>query len=99
EYPEVFVIGDMAYLEGYKKEGQAYPMVAPVAIQMGERAAKNLLARVRRRPMKPFTYFDKGNMATIGRRAAVLDSFGIQLTGLIAWLSWLVVHLLFLVGF
>jgi NADH dehydrogenase len=99
EHPEVFVIGDMAYLEGYKKEGQAYPMVAPVAIQMGERAAKNLLARVRRKPMKPFTYFDKGNMATIGRRAAVLDSFGIRLTGFIAWLGWLVVHLMFLVGF
>jgi NADH dehydrogenase len=98
-HPEVFVIGDMAYLEGYKKEGQAYPMVAPVAIQMGERAAKNLVARVRHKPMKPFTYFDKGNMATIGRKAAVLDAFGIRLTGLLAWMGWLVVHLLFLVGF
>jgi NADH dehydrogenase len=99
DHPDVFVIGDMAYLEGYKKEGQAYPMVAPVAIQMGERAAQNILARMHRKPMKPFTYFDKGNMATIGRRAAVLDSFGIRLTGLIAWVGWLVVHLLFLVGF
>lgn len=99
DHPEVFVIGDMAYLEGYKKEGQAYPMVAPVAIQMGERAAKNLLARVRRKPMKPFTYFDKGNMATIGRRAAVMESFGFRLTGFIAWIGWLVVHLFFLVGF
>jgi len=99
EHVEVFVIGDMAYLEGYKKEGQAYPMIAPVAIQMGERAGQNILAKMRRKPMKPFTYFDKGNMATIGRRAAVLDSFGIRLTGYIAWLGWLVVHLLFLVGF
>jgi len=99
EHAEVFVIGDMAYLEGYKKEGQAYPMIAPVALQMGERAGQNILAKMRRKPMKPFTYFDKGNMATIGRRAAVLDSFGIRLTGYIAWLGWLVVHLLFLVGF
>lgn len=98
-HPEVFVIGDMAYLEGYKKEGQAYPMVAPVAIQMGERAAANILARMHRRPLKPFTYFDKGNMATIGRRAAVLESFGIRLTGYLAWIGWLVVHLMFLVGF
>ncbi len=98
EHPDVFVIGDMAYLEGYKP-GMAYPMVAPVAIQMGERAAKNILARTKRRPMKPFKYFDKGNMATIGRRAAVLDSFGIRLTGYLAWAGWLVVHLMFLVGF
>lgn len=98
EQPDVFVIGDMAYLEGYKP-GVAYPMVAPVAIQMGERAAKNILARTKRRPMKPFKYFDKGNMATIGRRSAVLDSFGIRLTGYPAWAGWLVVHLLFLVGF
>jgi NADH dehydrogenase len=98
EQPEVFVIGDMAYLEGYKP-GVAYPMVAPVAIQMGQRAAGNILARLKRRPMKPFRYFDKGNMATIGRRAAVLDSFGIQLTGYLAWAGWLVVHLMFLVGF
>jgi NADH:ubiquinone reductase (H+-translocating) len=98
EQPDVFVIGDMAYLEGYKP-GVAYPMVAPVAIQMGERAAKNIIARTKRRPMKPFQYFDKGNMATIGRRSAVLDSFGIRLTGYPAWAGWLVVHLMFLVGF
>jgi NADH dehydrogenase len=97
-HPEVFVVGDMAYLEGYKP-GVAYPMVAPVAIQMAERAAKNILAKTRRRPMKPFSYFDKGNMATIGRRGAVLDSFGIRLSGYLAWMGWLVVHLLFLVGF
>lgn len=98
EQPDVFVVGDMAYLEGYKP-GVAYPMVAPVAIQMAERAARNILANTRRRPMKPFAYFDKGNMATIGRRGAVLDSFGIRLTGYLAWMGWLVVHLLFLVGF
>lgn len=102
EHPEVFVIGDMAYLEYLPRQGaqqSPYAMVAPVAIQMGERAARNILARIRRRPQKPFRYFDKGNMATIGRRAAVLDSFGIRLTGYLAWMGWLVVHLMFLVGF
>lgn len=98
ERPEVFIIGDMAYLEGYKKT-QAYPMVAPVAIQQGEQAARNILAQVRRQPMKNFHYFDKGNMATIGRKNAVLDAFGVRLTGFAAWVSWLFVHLLFLIGF
>ncbi|MCS6881604.1 MAG: NAD(P)/FAD-dependent oxidoreductase [Oscillochloridaceae bacterium] len=100
--PEVFVIGDMAYLESPPRRGRPptpYPMVAPVAIQMAERAAHNILARIRRRPMKPFRYFDKGNMATIGRRVAVLDAFGIRLSGYLAWAGWLVVHLMSLVGF
>lgn len=99
EHPEVFVIGDMAHLEGYGEKKTAYPMVAPVAIQQGKRAAQNMLARMRGKPQQPFTYFDKGNMATIGRRAAVLDSFGIRLSGVLAWFGWLFVHLLFLVGF
>ncbi len=96
--PDVFVIGDMAYLEGYRP-GVAYPMVAPVAIQMGEQAARNILARTRRNPLKPFRYFDKGQMATIGRSAAVLDAFGVQMTGWPAWVGWLFVHLMELVGF
>jgi NADH dehydrogenase len=99
KYPEVFVIGDMAYLEGYQKPDQAYPMVAPVAIQMGELAAKNIVNRVKNRPLRNFAYFDKGNMATIGRRNAVLESFGFRMTGFLAWVGWLFVHLLFLVGF
>ncbi len=97
-HPDVFVIGDMAYLEGYRPD-VPYPMVAPVAIQMGEQAARNIIARTRRNPMKPFRYFDKGQMATIGRSAAVLDAFGIQLTGWPAWVGWLFVHLMELVGF
>lgn len=96
--PNVFVIGDMAYLEGYKGD-KDYPMVAPVAIQQGQRAARNILAQERNLPMQPFRYFDKGSMATIGRRAAVLDAFGIRLTGYLAWLGWLFVHLMSLVGF
>jgi NADH dehydrogenase len=97
-HPDVFVVGDMAYLEGYRP-GVPYPMVAPVAVQMGEQTARNIIARTRRNPMKPFRYFDKGQMATIGRSAAVLDSFGIQLTGWPAWVGWLFVHLMELVGF
>ncbi len=97
-HPDVFIIGDMAYLEGYKP-GVAYPMIAPVAIQMGEQTAANILAHIAGRPLRPFRYFDKGQMATIGRSAAVLDAFGIRLTGFIAWLGWLFVHLMFLVGF
>jgi NADH:ubiquinone reductase (H+-translocating) len=96
--PEVFAIGDMAYLEGYK-QGQAYPMVAPVAIQMGKRAAQNILAHIAGEAAQPFKYFDKGQMATIGRRAAVFDAFGIRLTGVLAWFGWLFVHLIELIGF
>jgi NADH dehydrogenase len=98
DYPEVFVIGDMAYLEGYKNK-QAYPMVAQVAIQMGKQAAANIVASIEQKPLQTFTYKDKGTMATIGRKAAVMDAFGIKLTGLLAWVSWLFVHLVYLIGF
>jgi NADH dehydrogenase len=98
EHPEVFVVGDMAYLEGYR-EGVAFPMVAQVAIQMGKQAAKNILAQVHGQPQAAFRYFDFGSMATIGRSAAVFDAFNIRLTGFLAWLGWLFVHILYLVGF
>ena len=98
EQPEVFVIGDMAYLEGYK-QGQAYPMVAQVAIQQGKQAGRNILARERGRPMRKFHYFDEGTMATIGRRSAVLDAFGIHLSGRLAWFGWLFIHIIYLIGF
>lgn len=98
DHPEVFVIGDMAYLEGYK-DGQAYPMVAQVAMQMGKQAAGNILAAIERQAPHAFRYFDKGQMATIGRRAAVFDAFGVRLTGFLAWAGWLVVHILYLIGF
>jgi NADH dehydrogenase len=97
-HPEVYVVGDMAYLEGYR-DGVAYPMVAQVAMQMGKRAAANILARVKQQPAEPFRYFDFGSMATIGRSSAVFDAFNIRLTGLLAWLGWLFIHILYLVGF
>lgn len=97
ERPEVFVIGDMAYLEGFNGD-HPYPMVAPVAIQQGKLAAENILAIVTGKPQKAFAYFDKGNMATIGRRAAVVDAFGLRFDGILAWFAWLFVHLVQLVG-
>ena len=98
DHPEVFAVGDMAYLEGYR-DGQPFPMVAQVAIQQGKHAARNILADVQGKPMTPFRYFDQGTMATIGRRFAVFDAFGIQLSGFIAWLGWLLVHIVYLIGF
>jgi NADH:ubiquinone reductase (H+-translocating) len=96
--PEVFVIGDLAYLEGYR-EGQAYPMVAPVAIQQGELAAHNARALATGQQPRPFRYQERGNLATIGRRAAIMDAFGLRLSGRVAWIGWLVVHLIMLIGF
>jgi NADH dehydrogenase len=96
--PEVFVVGDMAYLESYKN-GQAYPMVAQVAMQQGRQAGLNIQALLAGDEPRAFRYFDKGQMATIGRRAAVFDAFGIRMSGFVAWLGWLFVHLIYLIGF
>jgi NADH dehydrogenase len=98
ERPEVFVVGDMTYLEGYKG-GQAFPQVAPVAIQMGKWAGKNIVAQARGGRMRKFHYFDKGNLATVGRSFAIMDAFGLRLSGRIAWLAWVFVHIMYLVGF
>jgi NADH dehydrogenase len=96
EHPEVFVIGDMAYL---KQDDAALPMVAPVAMQMGIHAAKAILAKEWGRPVQPFRYRDKGSMATIGRNAAVAMAYGLELRGYPAWLAWLILHLYYLIGF
>ena len=95
--PEVFVVGDMAYLEGYKGGG-AYPMVAQVAMQQGGQAAENITALESGRELGRFKYIDKGQMAIIGRRAAVVDAFGIRLRALPAWLGWLALHIVYLSG-
>jgi len=76
-----------------------FPGVAPVAMQEGRYAAKVVRDRLRGRETPPFRYSDKGNLATIGRAAAVADIKGLRLSGLIAWLIWLFVHLWYLVGF
>jgi NADH dehydrogenase len=96
-HPEVFVIGDMSVFRD--PSGTPLPGLAPVAIQQGRRAADNVLRRLGGRPTLAFRYRDRGIMATIGRAAAVAVVGGVQLSGLIAWLAWLFVHIMFLIGF
>lgn len=94
DHPEVFVIGDAACIEG-----RALPMVAPVAIQQGEIAARNIVHAVKKQPPEEFRYRDKGSLATIGRNAAVAHVGKIELSGWFAWAMWLAVHIVFLIGF
>jgi len=96
-HPEAFVIGDMSVWRD--PSGAALPGLAPVAIQQGRRAADNVLRRLSGRPTLAFRYRDRGTMATIGRAAAVAVVGRVQLSGLIAWLAWLLVHIMFLIGF
>jgi NADH dehydrogenase len=96
-HPEVFVIGDMAVFT--HQTGQPLPGVCPVAMQMGRHAAKNIMAAIENRPMTPFRYHDKGQMATIGRNRAIADLKVVRFGGFFAWLSWLFIHLIFLIGF
>ena len=95
-HPEVFAIGDAAYLE---HDGQPLPMMAPVAIQQARIAATNIGHLLAGRPLESFRYRDPGSLATIGRNAAVANIKGIQVTGFIAWVVWLVIHLIQLIGF
>jgi NADH dehydrogenase len=103
-YPEVFAVGDMVTLTD--KNGVKVPGVAPAATQMGRHTGRVILSEVlhRERFVAPqeraaFAYLDKGSMATIGRSSAVAAAFGLKFRGLPAWLMWLFIHLLFLVGF
>ena len=93
----VFVIGDLATLAG--EDGRPLPGVAQVAIQMGRHAVHNILRAIDHQPLRPFRYRDLGNMATIGRASAIADFGSFRLKGLIAWLAWLFVHILNLIGF
>ena len=94
--PNVFVVGDLAYLE---QAGKPLPQVAPVAIQQAVTAAKNILRQRQNQPTQAFVYRDRGSMATIGRNAAVAHIFGLQFWGFPAWVVWLFIHLMSLVGF
>ena len=96
-HPEVQVIGDLANFS--YQTGEPLPGVSPVAMQQGRHAARNILRMIRGEKPKPFRYFDKGSMATIGRNKAVADLKFFHLSGLFAWLAWLFVHIIFLVGF
>ena len=95
-HPEVFIIGDAAYRE---QDGEPLPMVAPVAIQMGQSVARNIARQLRAQPLRPFRYRDQGTLATIGRNAAVANVFGVKLSGFPAWVIWLVIHIIQLIGF
>jgi NADH dehydrogenase len=97
-HPEAFVIGDLASLHD-EKTGKPVPGLAPAAMQEGRRAADNVVLAAAGKPTEPFHYVDKGNLATIGRAAAVAEIKGLRLHGFIAWITWLVVHLWYLVGF
>jgi NADH dehydrogenase len=95
--PEVQVIGDLANFS--HQTGEPLPGVSPVAMQQGRHAARNILGMIDGRKPQRFWYFDKGSMATIGRNKAVADLKLIHLSGIPAWLAWLFVHVIFLVGF
>jgi NADH dehydrogenase len=96
-HPEAFVIGDLAAF--LHQTGSPLPGVAPAAIQQGRHAARNVLRAVAGRATEPFRYVDKGTLATIGKAAAVADFGFVRLSGLLAWLLWIVVHIVFLIGF
>ena len=98
-HPEVLALGDMVRVRGRDGSPVTYPGVAPVAMQQGRYAAKAVRARLKGRDAPPFRYRDKGNLATIGRAAAVADVKGVKVSGFLAWITWLVVHLFYLVGF
>jgi NADH:ubiquinone reductase (H+-translocating) len=98
-HPEVIALGDMVRVRTKDGTPQTLPGVAPVAMQQGRYAAKLVRGRLRGEGVGPFRYRDKGNLATIGRAAAVADLHLIRLSGFVAWITWLVVHLWYLVGF
>ena len=96
-HPEVQVIGDLANFT--HQTGEPLPGISPVAMQQGRHAARNVLGMIKGRKAKRFRYWDKGTMATIGRNKAVADLRFLHLSGRLAWLAWLFVHIVFLVGF
>jgi NADH:ubiquinone reductase (H+-translocating) len=96
DHPEVYVVGDLVHIE---KDGRPLPMIAPVAIQQGTTAARNILRHMRGEHPLPFHYRDRGTMATIGRNAAVVYFAGYAVSGFVAWVVWLSVHLVKLIGF
>jgi NADH dehydrogenase len=98
-HPEIFAIGDMVRVRAADGTSVVFPGVAPVAMQQGRYVAKVVRARLRGLATAPFRYRDKGNLATIGRAAAVADIKGLKLSGFVAWAAWLLVHLWYLIGF
>ncbi|MBX3188904.1 MAG: NAD(P)/FAD-dependent oxidoreductase [Labilithrix sp.] len=101
-HPDAFAIGDVASFKPRVEDGAAskpLPGLAPVAIQEGRAVGKAILATIRGKPRAPFRYVDKGIMATIGRSRAIAQLERLHLSGFVAWLAWLVVHIVMLIGF
>jgi NADH:quinone reductase (non-electrogenic) len=98
-HPEVFALGDMVRVRARDGSPITLPGLAPVAMQQGRYVARAVRERLQSRAAPPFRYRDKGNLATIGRAAAVADIKGVKISGFLAWMTWLVVHLFYLVGF
>lgn len=96
-HPEVFVIGDLASLKD--GSGKMVPGIAPAAMQEGKATAENIARDLRGEPRRDFRYLDKGTLATIGRAAAVADFGKVHISGFLAWLAWLFIHIFFLIGF
>ena len=95
-YPNIFVIGDQAH---FKEDGKPLPGVATVAIQQGRFLGKNIIADIKGKPRQDFKYFDKGQMATIGKKKAICQTSFFKLSGTPAWIAWLLVHIYYLAGF
>ena len=95
-HPEVSIVGDLVALQ---QDGKPVPGAAPAAMQMGRHAAENVLRALRGEPRRPFRYLDKGSLATIGRKSGVADFGRLHMSGLLAWLAWLLIHVFFLTGF
>ena len=98
-HPEVFALGDMVNVRSADGTIAPLPGLAPVAMQEGRYVARVIRGRLRDRPPGPFHYRDKGNLATIGRSRAVADIKGLRVSGFVAWLLWLLVHIFYLIGF
>jgi len=96
-YPNIFVVGDLSILSG--EDGKPLPGVAQVAMQQGDLAAVNILHDIAGESRRAFRYRDYGNMATIGRNNAIADIGPFQIAGLIAWMAWLFIHIVSLIGF
>jgi NADH dehydrogenase len=97
KHKNIFVIGDMAHFE--QGNGELVPGVAPAAIQMAQITCKNILNDLQNTPRKEFKYWDKGSMATIGKNKAIVEAGRFKMTGFLAWLAWLFVHVISLIGF
>ena len=95
-HPDAYVVGDLATLV---QDGLAIPGVAPAAMQQGTHAGKNIVRAARGLPLLPFRYWDRGSFAVIGRGAAVGDALSIKMSGFVAWVAWLTIHIFFLIGF